>query len=568
MAGDSDANLTGLAAGILREAVEIFDQEDVERWLGVANVGVFAGGDATGAFTAVTGSFAAVTGSSPGNTASFPALTGSFPALTQSFPALTGSFSTLESGDDDPNAGPGLKNAFKLPRKLPGVRLPSDDRLAAQARSAPIMQMLEALARWLGSDGRLVGAGDELSGTDAADAARWLGIRPQYLTYLWDYALTTGWFELEDDPNRGRTWAVLGETAWRWADGDDSGALHVWAAVFAAVLTRTLDVAATEDPRASRRLKFQGQGVVTAVTLFLARRAGKSGAEIRDLLMSGAIGDRPSSRARRAWDGWVRGHGDPARWLLDELAALRAIGPPSGDDGIIELTPLALWALREQLRRDGVEISLLKASSAQMTAAALAIFADGLTDAEIETEFNAWLAARGADRGAHELLVFAAFSGPQLRLAAVNLVRRIGPAAHLAWLDSMHRPELRGYARIALAGMAADLPESTLSLVLDPDPGDLARVATDLLSLACGEKFPDPQEIAAQLSRAIPAGEEALVFDLMSRSSHPDVVQVLMVLGRSHPDRQIAKEARRAARVAARNRVPRGHRAPAGAARR
>ncbi len=87
MAGDSDANLTGLAAGILREAVEIFDQEDVERWLGVANVGVFAAGDATGAFTAVTGSFAAVTGSSAGNTASFPALTGSFPALTQSFPA-------------------------------------------------------------------------------------------------------------------------------------------------------------------------------------------------------------------------------------------------------------------------------------------------------------------------------------------------------------------------------------------------------------------------------------------------------------------------------------------------
>ena len=568
MAGDSDANLTGLAAGILREAVEIFDLEDVERWLGVANVGVFGSGDATGAFTAVTGSFAAVTGSSPGNTASFPALTGSFPALTQSFPAMTGSFSTLESGDDDPNAGPGLKNVFKLPRKLPGVRLPSDDRLAAQARSAPIMGMLEALARWLGSDGRLVGAGDELSDTDAADAARWLGIRPPYLTYLWDYALTTGWFELEVEPNRGRTWAVLGETAWRWADGDDSGALHVWAAVFAAVLTRTLDVAATEDLRASHKLKFQGQGVVTAVTLFLARRAGKSGAEIRDLLMSGAIGDRPSSRARRAWDGWVRGHGDPARWLLSELAALRAISPPSGDDGIIELTPLALWALREQLRRDGVEISLLKASSAQMTAAGLAIFADGLTDAEVETEFNAWLAARGADRGAHELLVFAAFSGPQLRLAAVNLVHRIGPAAHRAWLDSMQRPELRGYARIALAGMAADLPESTLPLVLDPDPEDLARVATDLLALACGEKYPDPKEIAAQLSRAIPAGEEAWVFNLMSRSSHRDVVQVLMVLGRSHPDRQIAKEARRAARVAARNRVPRGHRAPAGAARR
>ena len=33
MAGDSDANLTGLAAEILREAVQVFDHEDVVSWL-------------------------------------------------------------------------------------------------------------------------------------------------------------------------------------------------------------------------------------------------------------------------------------------------------------------------------------------------------------------------------------------------------------------------------------------------------------------------------------------------------------------------------------------------------
>ena len=116
--------------------------------------------------------------------------------------------------------------------------------------------------------------------------------------------------------------------------------------------------------------------------------------------MSGAIGDRPSSRARRAWDGWVRGHGDPARWLLSELAALRAVSPPGADDGTIELTPLALWALREQLRLDGIEIPLLKATSAQMTAAALVTFADGVSDAEGEAEFASWVGARGPDLAA------------------------------------------------------------------------------------------------------------------------------------------------------------------------
>jgi len=314
-------------------------------------------------------------------------------------------------------------------------------------------------------------------------------------------------------------------------------------------------VAASTDRRASSKLKFQGQGVAAAVTLFLARRTGLSGADVRNLVMSGAIGDTPSSRTRRAWDGWVRGHGDPALWLLSELTALGAISPPVADDSTIELTPLAIWALREQLRLDGIEIPLLKATSAQMTAAALVAFADGVSDAEVETEFASWVGARGPDQAAGELLAFAAFSGPKSRLAAVNLARRIGAPAHLAWRDAMQRPELRGYAEITLAMLAEKLPQSTMPPVLDPLPNDFAQVATDLLTLACGDGNPDPREIAAQFSEAIPEGAEAWVFGLMARSSHPEIVKVLIVLGRYHPDRRIAKGARRAARDAARNRT-------------
>jgi len=148
---------------------------------------------------------------------------------------------------------------------------------------------------------------------------------------------------------------------------------------------------------------------------------------------SGAIGDRPSWRARRAWDGWVPGHGDPAQWLLGELAAMHAIDPPGADDETIELTPLALWALREQLLLDGIEIPVLAAASPRMTASYLVALADGVSDAEFESEVAAWMAARSPDRAARELLAFAAFSGAQPRLAAVNLVRRIGIDAHRAW---------------------------------------------------------------------------------------------------------------------------------------
>jgi len=119
----------------------------------------------------------------------------------------------------------------------------------------------------------------------------------------------------------------------------------------------------------------------------------------------------------------------------------------------------------------------------------------------------------------------------------------------------MQRPELRGYARIALTMMAADLPESSLPLVLDPDPDDLAWVATDLLALACGDEMPNRQQVAAQFAEAVPPGEESWIFGLMSHSSHPDVARLLTALGRHHPDRRLARDARRAARAAARNRT-------------
>ena len=146
MAGDSDANLTSLAAEILREAVQVFDHDDVDIW---------PVGDNTASFAAMTASLVAVSGT-------FPALTGSFVALPGSFPAL--------GNGNGANAGAGLKKAFKLPRKLPATRLPSSAQLATLARSAPLMAELEALARWLGRDGRLVTADNELSAADAADA--------------------------------------------------------------------------------------------------------------------------------------------------------------------------------------------------------------------------------------------------------------------------------------------------------------------------------------------------------------------------------------------------------------
>jgi hypothetical protein len=529
----SGGSLSGLAGQILREAVRAYDTDDIERLvvgynpvLAAWNTGMFAAaGDMTGSFRTI--GFAAV--------------------------------------GQDPEVS--LSRVFRLGKRLPAVRLPAAAELAVQARSAPLMARLEALASWLGQDGRPVTAADELLPADAAEAARAMGIGPEHLPYVWEYALTARWVEFEDGPGEDQSRAVPGFTAWRWAGGDDVSTLRAWTVVFSSVLAQAMEVSAALDPRAAKKLKFQGQGVVVAVLLFLDRRTGMTASGMRDVVRAGALSGRKSARARRPWDAWIRDHGDPVRWLLSELAALRAVELPRGADGDVQLAPLALWSLREQLRLEGIEIPQITATKGELRAADLVALADSVPEAEFEAEAGAWVTALGADRAARDLLAFAAFSGPQLRLVAVNLTRRLGSGAQQAWRDAMQRPELRGYARIALSALAADLPDNTVPLILEPEPDDLTWVATDLLALACGEQDPDPDEIAAQFAEAVPPGEEAWLIDQMSRGSHPDVVQVLTVLGRYHPDRRVAKLARRAAREAARNRPPaRADRVPARAA--
>jgi hypothetical protein len=575
-----DGELSQLTAEILREAVQVYDPADPGRWLGnpvlaAWNTNLFDGLAPTSSFAAVTGAFAAATGSFSAVTGAFAAPSASQPAPTGAFKAITGAFKAIA---DAPAAAPQLtlKRVFRLPSRLPGIRLPAEAELAAVARSAPTMAGLDALARWLGRDGRLVTGTDALPPADAAGAARRLGIRPSYLPFLWEYALTSGWFELSDAPDGKRSWAVIGRTAWRWTDGDDPGALRVWAAVFATVLATALDVAADEDPAAARKLTFDGLGPALAVMLFLARTTGFTLADVEDLVRDAAIGERPPARVRKAWDAWVRDHGDPAHLLLGELAALRAITPPRGAGGAIELTPLALWALREQFALDGINVPLLAEPGPAMTAAALVALSGSVSEIEFAADLAVWMRGRDPDRAAREVLAFAAFGGSQDRLDAIRVAGRLGMAAARAWRDAMQRPELRGYARIALAQLAAN-PASPaaaagLASAVGPlpaaSPDDLSWLATDFLTVAADPDSLDPDDFAALFARVVPDDQQAWVIHLMARSANPDVVRFLDMLSSYHPDRKVAKDARRAARAAARNRAAaaRNVRVPARAA--
>ena len=424
---------------------------------------------------------------------------------------------------------------------------------------------LQALAAWLGT-GRAVTENGELAGGDAAEAAAALGLSlpdlpavgrmrdvPR-LDYLWRLALDAGFVELDED----ETHAVPGEVAQAWPDGDDDEVLDIWEMLFALVMG-TLDIVASLDPRRSSELDFFGQGAALAVMLFLARPDGLPVAEVSEVIRSAAVDELAPARAAKTWQSWVRAHGDPARLLLDQMVAVGAVRISDSEDGdLARLTPLGLAAIRTQFADSGVEVPLLP-STEEMTAADLIAMAEGAAEEEFQAETAAWLAHRTTESAARELLSVAAESDPASRVLAVALVTELGASAESAWRDVLGQMELRGYAKAALATLATggdgDLAAAMPSgLELADD--DLAWVLTDALVVDGWDDVDDeveyePAALAKRLGEAIPAGREPAAFEMMARVPHPDAASVLTVIGRYHPDKKIAKAARKSAYKAA-----------------
>jgi hypothetical protein len=467
----------------------------------------------------------------------------------------------FEDLDFEPLDFEDVADAIGLPDELPALRLPAEAELAEQARASSLAATLAALASWVGDEGRDTTDEGDLSEADAADAARELVTDEGDLLFLWEYALTGDWitFAGEEDEAESDSLLAFGEdgipvlgldhvsrggTAREWADGSDDAVLDAWRATLSAVLTGTFDVILDSADEPIADMDLDGQGIAMAIMLFLARGEGLALTDISEVIFDTATADMEPDEAEEAREAWLDGYGDPAALITATLAQLGAVNPPSADDGAVRLTPLGLWAIREELTDIGVEVPLLPVSVTEMTAAQLLLVADDAGQEEFESESDAWVAAREPEQAARELLDVAAGDGPDSRLLAVSVVTRIGDAAEPAWRASLDTPALRAYAKIALAGLN---PDSVVAAELEPRPEDLAWVATDMLVLACDEDEPDPDDLAECLGDSVPAGEEATLFDMMSRAAHPDAVDVLSYIGRHHPDARIAKEARTAA---------------------
>ncbi|SRR6266566_4370475 len=455
-------------------------------------------------------------------------------------------------GEDD-EEDLGLKEAFGLPDRLPPMRLPSEAELAGTARDAPLIGQLRALAAWLGTS-RRVTENAELVGGDATEAAAALGLGVRdvpHLDYLWRLALDAGFIELDED----ETHAVPGEVAQAWQDGDDDEVLDIWEMLFALVMG-TLEVIASLDPRRSGELDFFGQGAALAVMLFLARPDGLPVAEVSEVIRGAAVDELAPERAAKTWQSWVRAHRDPARLLLDQMVAVGGARISESEDGdLARLTPLGLAAIRTQLVDSEVEVPLLPQAEA-MTAADLIAMAEGAAEEEFQAETTAWLAHRTLESAARELLCVAAESDPASRVLAVAVVTELGAPAEPAWRDVLDQMELRGYAKAILATLGSGDPATAVPSGLELSDDDLAWVLTDALVADGWDDVDDeveyePAALAKRLGEAIPAGREPAVFEMIARVPHPAAASVLTVIGRHHPDKKIAKAARKSAYKAA-----------------
>jgi hypothetical protein len=474
-------------------------------------------------------------------------------AAVQEWIAAYNANAPANSEDWDLDEDENLKEAFGLPDRLPAMRLPALDELAALARKSPLLATVVRLAEWAGP-GRAVEQEGELTAADTIAAAAELGIEtggpaavttmfdvPE-LAQLWDLTLDTGF--LEDEGDDDNPMVTVGEATRRWHSGTDLEALTIWSEALTFLMAESLEIDADLDEELGAGLDFYGAGMGLVTALFLARGEGVLVALADEVIREGATAELSAAEAAQTWAAWTQAHGEPAGVLLRRLGELGAVRLDDEDEGpVARLTPLGSWAVREELIASGVDVPLLP-PPAEMTAAELAGAAEGTSEEEFAAEAGAWLASREPGAAARELLDFGAAAGPAERMTVVMVARRLGDAAEPLWRAALDVPALRPYAKMALAETAdGSQPE------LEPQATDIAWLMVDLLA-AMPEEL-EPGELAAELAETLPGGTEEAMFDAMSRLPHPDAAAVLTLIGEQHPDKKVAKAARRYAYKAA-----------------
>ncbi|GAA3445737.1 hypothetical protein [Planomonospora venezuelensis] len=376
----------------------------------------------------------------------------------------------------------------------PPVRLAPLGTLAESALRVPLLTDARRLVQWMLAGGRTPTVRGRLRVRDAAEAVAQLAVADPAL--LWDVAVRAGLVETEGtalfDGEAGPldAWAAAVDLL---LEGGTGGAVTGWE-IFDAELYGLCDML----------YRLQAPVPIPLVMEYLEEMGVLEEEEDLDL----------DEAARR----------------------LVYCGLVERRDDSLALTPLAVWGLRELYLGMGIEAPEAPDLTGADAPALIEGLLSGMPREAAEADIEGWLERRTPAGAAAELLGAVSGAPSVARGVAVTIVDRLGPEAEPAVRGVLAEAELRPHAIHWLSARGLAAPSLTEQEAL--------WMSVDMLALALPEAEDDPDAFAENMAAS---GPPAHVIEEMWRVDHPDVVDVLELLGRSLQDPDTAKAARKAA---------------------
>ncbi|MET9354947.1 hypothetical protein ABZY14_18465 [Streptomyces sp. NPDC006617] len=460
---------------------------------------------------------------------------------------------------------------------LPPARLRPEAELARDALSAPVLARAARLARWAGPDTR-VDAGGGLVEEQLPAAAEQLGLSGDdaaaHASEAWRIAVDTGLVEITDEETGT---VAAGEDLALLTGGSPQDVLGVWLTALEAVLADAsvpdlddlvdamaeggeVDLSSLDwDPEAESEFL---DGVLGNLYLLTVGEDGPGDAPVplpalaASVIVPSDMGEPSNEVLEQVSDAMMR-LDDQFRLLepvglvayqpVDEALMADADEEPAApvDEadvtryGMVRLTPLGLYGLRARLLDAGFEAPAV-GDLADKGADALLDNTASFPPAAAHAETELWLAGRSPLDAARELLAAARGSDPGAplrRLRCQQALSLVGAEAEPALREVLDDAELGGLARVWLTEHGArDVPAPPQEMVF------WLTIDTVAAQLAAEGNSEELRALVEGLAR-----QHSGFFDTVWRVEHPATPEVLEAMGRLHPDKKIAKEARKAA---------------------
>ncbi|MEU0649928.1 hypothetical protein [Streptomyces umbrinus] len=460
---------------------------------------------------------------------------------------------------------------------LPPVRLHSEAELARDALATPLLSRAVRLARWAGPDTR-VGAGGELVEEQLPAAAAELGLdggdAAAYASEAWRVAVDTGLVEVVDEEEGTVT---AGADLALVLSGAPQDVLGLWLAALEAVLADAgvpdlddiveamgeggeIDFSELDwDPEAEAEFL---DGVLGNLYLLTSSEDGPGDGPVplpalaASMIVPDDMGEPTNDVLEQVSDAMMR-LDDQFRLLepiglvdfqpVDEALMADADEEPAApvDDtdvsryGMVRLTPLGVYGIRARLLEAGFAAPAV-GDLADKGADVLLDSTSAFPPAAAQAETEQWLDRREPLAAARELLAAAkgADAGaPLRRLRCQQALSLVGAEASPALRDVLDDAELGGLARVWLTERgASDVPPPSEGMVF------WLTVDTIAAQLAAEGNSAELQALVEGL-----AAQHGGFFAAAWRVDHPATPDVLEAMGRLHPDKRVAKEARKAA---------------------